>query len=188
MPVVVPRAHAGRRSSRNEILEAAERVVRRDGPGGLTIEAVAREARLTKGGVLYNFPSKDALVAALGELALERFEAASAGHRAALDGQANATLRALVAAYRERRGQEPRLVSAVLAGSAARPDLLDSWRRAFRRQLAALRAEAQDPSDALVLWLALGGLMLFDTLGLLDLRDDQAEGLVETLDRRAAAA
>ncbi len=43
---------------RSALLDAAERVVLRDGAGQLTMDAVAAEAGVSKGGVLYAFPSK----------------------------------------------------------------------------------------------------------------------------------
>ena len=50
---------------RGALLDAAERVVLRDGAGQLTMDGVAAEAGVSKGGVLYAFPSKDALIDAL---------------------------------------------------------------------------------------------------------------------------
>jgi len=47
------------------ILEAAAAVLLKGGVRGLTIDAVAVEAGLSKGGVLHHYASKDALVAAL---------------------------------------------------------------------------------------------------------------------------
>lgn len=46
-------------------LDAAERVIVRDGIGRLTLDAVAREASISKGGLLHHFPTKDALMDAL---------------------------------------------------------------------------------------------------------------------------
>jgi len=51
-----------RPATRDVILDAAERVVSREGSGRLTIDAVVRESGFSKGGVLYNFPSKQALI------------------------------------------------------------------------------------------------------------------------------
>lgn len=50
---------------RGALLDAAERVVLREGAGQLTMDAVAAEAGVSKGGVLYAFPSKDALIDAM---------------------------------------------------------------------------------------------------------------------------
>lgn len=54
----------GRRQTidRDGLLDAAERVVLRDGATHLTIDAVAREAGVSKGGVLYAFETKDTLI------------------------------------------------------------------------------------------------------------------------------
>lgn len=57
----------GRRQTidRGALLDAAEKVVLRDGASSLTIDAVAKEAGVSKGGVLYAFATKDALIDAM---------------------------------------------------------------------------------------------------------------------------
>ncbi|MFI5936835.1 TetR/AcrR family transcriptional regulator [Actinoplanes sp. NPDC051494] len=65
-----------RQSKRSRILEAAMRVIERDGVTAVTFEAVAAEAELTKGGLLYHFPSKEALLDALHEDLVTRWERA----------------------------------------------------------------------------------------------------------------
>jgi AcrR family transcriptional regulator len=57
---------------REEILAAARRVLLRRGLGGLTLEAVAQELELTKAALYHYFASKEALVAELIYLSLER--------------------------------------------------------------------------------------------------------------------
>jgi AcrR family transcriptional regulator len=47
------------------LLDAAEAVVARDGVASLTLDAVAAEIGMSKGGVLHHFPSKDRLVEAM---------------------------------------------------------------------------------------------------------------------------
>jgi AcrR family transcriptional regulator len=50
---------------RDALLDAAEAVVVRQGIGNLTLEAVAAGARMSKGGLLHHFPSKDRLIEAM---------------------------------------------------------------------------------------------------------------------------
>lgn len=50
---------------RDRMLDAAEVVVARQGIANLTLDAVAAEAGMSKGGLLHHFPSKDDLVQAL---------------------------------------------------------------------------------------------------------------------------
>src|SRR5436190_23026109 len=52
---------------RDRLLNAAEQVAIHDGVGSLTLEAVAREAGVSKGGLLYHFPSKSDLIIAIVE-------------------------------------------------------------------------------------------------------------------------
>src|SRR5205809_615370 len=48
-----------------KLLDAAEAVVVRQGIANLTLDAVAAEAGMSKGGLLHHFPTKDRLVEAL---------------------------------------------------------------------------------------------------------------------------
>ncbi|WP_198373209.1 TetR/AcrR family transcriptional regulator [Roseomonas rosulenta] len=57
--------------ARTRILDAVERIVVARGVAGLTLEAAAREAGVSKGGLLYHFASKEALLTGL----LERLAA-----------------------------------------------------------------------------------------------------------------
>jgi AcrR family transcriptional regulator len=50
---------------RDSLLDAAEAVVIRQGIANLTLDAVAAEAGISKGGLLHHFPSKDRLVEAM---------------------------------------------------------------------------------------------------------------------------
>ncbi|WP_309696005.1 TetR/AcrR family transcriptional regulator [Armatimonas sp.] len=55
-----------------ELLNAAHNVVMRDGVTRLTLELVAREAGVSKGAVLYYFPTKNALIGEMLKTHLER--------------------------------------------------------------------------------------------------------------------
>jgi len=61
--------------TRGRLVEAALRTVERGGVGGLTLEAVAQEAGVSKGGLLHHFRSKDALVEAVLRHLLAAFSA-----------------------------------------------------------------------------------------------------------------
>ena len=55
------------RDRRDDLLDAAEQVLSRGGPQALTLQAVAEEAGVSKGGLLYHFSNKSELVRALVE-------------------------------------------------------------------------------------------------------------------------
>ncbi|MGV0359183.1 TetR family transcriptional regulator [Corynebacterium mastitidis] len=58
--------------TRRLILDAAVRLVRTHGPG-VSLSAIAREARVSKGGLLYHFPSKGGLLHGLVTDVVQRF-------------------------------------------------------------------------------------------------------------------
>jgi AcrR family transcriptional regulator len=64
-----------RPSNRNKILEAAVRLIHRDGLIGVTFDSVAAEARVTRGGMMYHFPSREALIHAIHEHLAAQWEA-----------------------------------------------------------------------------------------------------------------
>ncbi|MGJ9373327.1 TetR/AcrR family transcriptional regulator [Nesterenkonia sp. CF4.4] len=77
-----------RPSKRREILDAATRVVQREGVTTLTYESVAAEAGMTKGGLLYHFPSREELLLGLHRHVAENWELA-------LEAQAGGTAQQL---------------------------------------------------------------------------------------------
>ncbi|GHB06431.1 MULTISPECIES: TetR/AcrR family transcriptional regulator [Streptomyces] len=64
-----------RTSKRTQILEAAARVVEREGVKSVTFDSVAAEAGLTKGGLLYHFTSREDLVQAIHQHLADQWEA-----------------------------------------------------------------------------------------------------------------
>src|SRR3954447_22045743 len=65
--------------TRDRLLDAAATVVHRDGAQALTLDAVAKEAEVSKGGLLYHFKSKNDLVNAMVERWMAEFQRERAG-------------------------------------------------------------------------------------------------------------
>jgi AcrR family transcriptional regulator len=63
--------------ARQAALEAARRIVRRQGASHLTYEELARESGITRGGITYHFPTKEDLLRALVEADLKAWDVAS---------------------------------------------------------------------------------------------------------------
>ncbi len=90
--------------TRQSILQAAETVLLREGLDALTLDAIAAELGLTKQGLYYHYPSKEALLA---ELALQEWTTAADTVHAATATATNAAdaLEALVRHYVARYAQ-----------------------------------------------------------------------------------
>ena len=172
------------------ILRAAEEVVLRDGVAHLTLEAAASEAGLSKGGVLYHFPSRTALVKAMVHRLGERFDQdleAVADH----DGRPGSFTRAYLRATIDPpphadAARDERLGAALLAAISADPDLLAPLVEYFARWQQALDEDGlEPPGRATVVRLAADGLWLLDLVGLASLSPAQRAGAVAELKRLA---
>ncbi|WMJ69324.1 TetR/AcrR family transcriptional regulator [Stenotrophomonas sp. 24(2023)] len=64
-----------RTSKRTRILDAAIAVINREGVHAVTFESVAAESGLTRGGLLYHFPSRQALLRGIDEHLVQQWEA-----------------------------------------------------------------------------------------------------------------
>ncbi|HEX7394670.1 MAG TPA: helix-turn-helix domain-containing protein, partial [Anaerolineaceae bacterium] len=61
-------------STKKNILKAANKVILDKGADALTLEAVALEAGISKGGLLYHFPSKKQLIQGMIESMIARVD------------------------------------------------------------------------------------------------------------------
>ena len=168
-----------RKDTKQRILEAAGRVVLERGPSALTLDAVAEEAGLSKGGVLYHFATKEALQRAMVEQLVEVTETRLASHREQESG-AGAWVRGYLAACLKDAGagaaERDRMEIAILAAAAMDPALLEPLREQESAWGEQLRADGLDPVVGLIVRLAADGLWLNGILGLpvLDVKERAA--------------
>lgn len=73
-------------SARDRVLDAYETLLIEQGPGAATLDGVAATAGVSKGGLLYHFASKDALVTGLLDRLRQRSAADADAIRTAPDG------------------------------------------------------------------------------------------------------
>ena len=151
------------RDTRARLLDAAVDVVRRDGAQALTLDAVAAEAKVSKGGLLYHFKSKRELLDALVAGWLDEWEAEFDAD-AHDDGFVAAFVRTshLGGAPDEQRQAEVGLLAAL----AAEPEVLATARERYATWQDRVEREGSDPVEATVARLAADGLWLADLLGL----------------------
>jgi AcrR family transcriptional regulator len=162
-------------NARTRILEAAERVILREGVGRLTIDAVITEAHVSKGGFFYHFKSKDELLAGLVARLAETVmaEVASAAES---DPSPRGRLLRSYARYAFDLDEEPSrrdrlhaLVLALITASADSPAIVASARQANAEAFAAAAADGIPIGQVLLVHLALDGLWLGEALGTVDL-------------------
>jgi AcrR family transcriptional regulator len=143
-----------RARTRDRLLDAAGAVVMREGAQALTLDAVAEEAEVSKGGLLYHFKSKRDLVEGMVERWLAEFGREMADEDAAfVRGYIKASAPA---------GNELGMLAALVAD----PSLLVAVRKQYGIWQDRVEREGRDPVDATVARLAADGLWLAELLGM----------------------
>ena len=179
----------GTQTTRQQIIHAAFALIRREGVARLTIEAVAQEAGLSKGGVLYHFRSKEALIQAMVASLVERFDSdIAAAWGEATEGERFAPgswLRAYIRAS-ARPAEEDEDTAALLAAVSNDPALLAPLQEQYARWQEQAETDGVDPALATVIRLALDGLWMADLFGLAPPQGALRDQVFATLERLAA--
>ena len=176
-------------NTRTRVLDAAEVLVRTCGVNRLTLDAAAQAAGISKGGLLYHFPSKelllDALLKRLVAFIQEDFEAGVAAQPPGPGRVARAMLTWFLGLPRDETNERcDRAAAVFLAAFHHDPALLDPVRDQITRMRAAVSADGLPPGHGMAIMAAGDGLFMARIFGLYTLEQDErlaVHGALSTL-------
>lgn len=149
--------------TRERLLELAEGIVRSDGAAGLTIDALAKAAGISKGGVQYSFSSKDDLVKALIERWTDQFDALLGE----IDGLPPADLiRKYIKVMRNSQAAMNAKMAGLMIAYIQNPQNVMETRQWYRSMFERLDGATSDAQAARVALLAVEGLFLLRISGI----------------------
>ena len=176
-------------AARDRILDAAEQLVADQGASKLTLDAVAQAAGVSKGGLLYHYPNKDALLAAMIERHCDDLDECCARELEGLPAdQPSSRLKASILGVLTPRAGREDLGAALLAAAANKPALLDGARARYADHVAQVTASGGCFARSAVIMLAVDGLMLGEVWRLTPFTGEQRELIVKELLRLADEA
>jgi AcrR family transcriptional regulator len=141
--------------TREAILDAANRTLTAKGAEGFTLEAVAQETPVSKGGLLYHFPSKNSLIEGMIARSIAKVDAALAQE---LENSGGDYLAAYIRAS-FRTAVEPEQVSrAFFSAIAGDAHLLEPLRAHFERMQKEITAAAPSEEAGTLIRLCMDGL------------------------------
>jgi len=168
-------------SARDRILEAAERVITEVGAARLTLDGVAQAAGVSKGGLLYHFPSKESLLVALAQRYVETWDHCIGEAKGSLGEGDSRDLKACILGV---LGDDPRskAMGAVLLATAANDlGLLEVIRIRMAEHTAEIEATSADFARAAIVSLAVDGLKMRESLRISPFTPAQREQVVNEL-------
>lgn len=162
------------------ILDAANRVILDNGTNALTLDSVAKQAGVSKGGLLYHFPNKESLIKGMIEQFIDEFDIAI---EKKLQKNGGDWLKAYIHASFESNPDREQISCALFAAFANNPDLLEPLRKKFVEWQKKIEANAISPEVGMIIRLTLDGLWLSDLIGFappaFSLRKKILNGLLE---------
>mgnify|MGYP001809706978 CR=1 FL=1 len=159
-------------NARDTILDAAIAIVREQGVSKLTLDAAAKMANLSKGGVLYHFKSKDDLIRAMVSRMIDSCEALKQSHYDTEAPGPYRHARALVRCAFDLNGPAYDPVGGgLLAAAGINPQLLAPFHEKFHQWMDEVASDSPDPIRSALVCLAMDGYM-FDRMLNLPMYDD----------------
>nr|WP_179444024.1 TetR/AcrR family transcriptional regulator [Naumannella cuiyingiana] len=169
--------YSPRVTSRDRILDAAGRILVRDGGDAVTIAAVAREAGVSKGGLFYHFASKELLIDGLIARYVATFDELIIG----AGEEPGAATEAYLRSAERTSGPAGQPVIALLAAAVVNPRALDSLRERYRAWQDRLDRDGVPAEVAATIRFAVDGLWLADTLDLAPARGAARQRMIGEL-------
>jgi AcrR family transcriptional regulator len=166
--------HMGRKKNidPNSILDAAEQIVATQGSAALTIDAVAKQAGVSIGGIQYSFPNKNALIAAMFERWDANYNAMFEKEMAKADDPIS-LVRAHIDASLNADETSRSKAASMMAALIPTPENLASVQSWYRTRIAALDLSNQGGRRAFTGFLATEGLLLLRYLGFMEITDEE---------------
>lgn len=149
----------------DDILDAAERVVTRSGAAGLSIDAVAQEAGVSKSRVVYDHKCKADLLEALVDRQISRERERIAQAIAEHADMPHPELFARIAVYGQKPNDSDRAVVLALSASMPGQEELQTRMREWAATVLDAMASGPRPKAALMAFLALNGLSCLELFG-----------------------
>lgn len=151
----------------NDILNAAEAVVVRDGAARLTLDAVAVEAGISKASVIYDFKTKQALIKAVIERRVQEDLDHIEVEIERLGPVDDARVRGRIVAAGAEISEETNAVAVSLCSALAQDaEMRALLQQSTKEELEAIERGSSDPRRAIVAFLAVEGLRSFEFLGI----------------------
>jgi len=174
-----------RSNSKEILLDAAEGIVLESGARHLTLDAVAARAGVSKGGLLYHFPTKEALLKGMLERLRKNMDEIRKRKSKELKEGPGREIKAFILSSADRDPQKDQVGSALLAAVAHDPKLLQPAREDFRRRLNEFRRSGLNLKRVAVIIFAIYGLVFSELLSLSPLSIKERNDLIEELLRLA---
>ncbi|RLM16516.1 hypothetical protein BIY27_00050 [Gibbsiella quercinecans] len=155
------------------ILDAAETLLLREGIRSFTLDAVACEAGVSKGGLTYSFPTKESLIETLLKREMDRFSRQVGERTAAYQPGSQAVLLGYIDAIRDEEVRLSKRAISLLMTVSQAPELMGPIRNIYRSVFDKTNGTSSGERRARLAFFATEGVFLLQGMGILQLSGEE---------------
>ena len=167
-------------NKKNMILAAALQVVEREGSNHLTLDAVAKKAGVSKGGLLYHFANKKALLRGMVDYLIETNDNKIMKHRT--EGK---LISGIAKEENQMTTSEKRASFALVAAAAEDRELLVPAKKYIKELFREVGNNSESQDEAILLLLAIEGMRWLNILEINPMTSSQIKEIHKLLQKRA---
>lgn len=168
-------------TTKQRIMDAAEDIAVKRGSTHITFDELVKQTGLSKGGILYHFPSKKILLKAMVQRMVLSFEHKRDRLASKVGPGEMSNAQTYILASFARPEKDTKSSSALMAAAANDPELLSAVREHYARNFQETRSTPNKSALANLLYLAVDGLWLLDSLQLCPLDKTERDDLKNLL-------
>ncbi|MEK5529882.1 TetR family transcriptional regulator [Viridibacillus sp. FSL H7-0596] len=166
---------------RKHILKSAKYYILENDINSLTLDSVAKQAGISKGGLLYHFPNKEALLLEVTQYIFTDFTSRFNEHAMNDSIEKGRWSRALIEATKEDLSNNAELNVGLLASSMLNPDLLTNMSKSYQYMQNKVEQDSIDPVTATIIRLAIDGLYYSELFNIAPLDEKLREDVIQKL-------
>lgn len=166
---------------RQHILKSGTEFILEHDFNALTLEAVANYAGISKGGLLYHFPNKDALLKGLADYVFEQYTNLFYEYAANDPVDKGKWTRSLIQVSNWDLENNAKLNIGIMATSMLDPNMTKEMSEGYQHMQSKIEQDKLDPVDASIIRLAIDGLYYSQLLNMAPLQKDLREKVIARL-------
>ncbi|MFD6210037.1 TetR family transcriptional regulator [Peribacillus sp. NPDC060253] len=167
---------------RQHILKSATDFILQNDFNSLTLDAVAKQAGISKGGLLYHFPSKETLMIGLAQYIFGKFNMQFNEYAKQEDSiEKGKWCRALIEVSKWDLEHNAELNIGIIAASMLNPDLSESISQNYQYVQDKVEQDHINPVTATIIRLAIDGLYYSELFNIAPLDDNSREKVIQQL-------
>ncbi|MBM7599603.1 AcrR family transcriptional regulator [Virgibacillus halotolerans] len=166
---------------RQHILKSATVFILENNFNKLTLDAVAKQAGISKGGLLYHFPNKEALLMGLTQYTFEEFTILTEAHAKEDPVEKGKWSRAYIEAVKWDLENNAALNVGIMAASTLDPKLSESMSHGYQHIQSKMEKDSIDSETVAIIRLAIDGLYYAELFNIAPLDEKSREKVIQQL-------